>query len=57
MAVLTESQARDQAQKVGGIIEQLQHAKDAANGLSDHSLRSWVMQCIENALKALRGEY
>jgi hypothetical protein len=57
MAVLTDSQAKDQAQKVSSLIEQLQHAEDAANGLSDHNLRSWVVDCIENALKALRGEY
>jgi hypothetical protein len=35
----------------------LQHAEDAANQLFNHDLKSWVVDCIENALKALRGEY
>jgi hypothetical protein len=35
----------------------LQHAEDAPNQLFNHDLKSWVVDCIENALKALRGEY
>ena len=56
MAVLTDSLARDQAQKVS-LIEQLQNAQETANQLVNHDLRSWVIYCIENALKALREEY
>jgi hypothetical protein len=55
MAVMTR--LKDETQKVSSLIEQLQNAHDAANSLSDHHLRSWVIECIDNALKALREEY
>ena len=57
MAVLADSQAKNEAQKINTLIEQLQHTQDDANQLTDHDLRSWVIYCIENALKALREEY
>lgn len=57
MPVMTDSQAKDETQRVNGLIEQLQKAQDEAKGLSEHNLRVWVVDCIENALKALRGEY
>lgn len=57
MPVMTDSQAKDEVQRVSVLIEQLQKAQDEAKGLSEHNLRVWVVDCIENALKALRGEY
>jgi hypothetical protein len=57
MRGMSSAQATDQEQTVHSLIEQLQHAEDAAKELSDHNLKSWVMDCIENALKALRRDY
>lgn len=57
MPVMTDSQAKDEVQRVSVLIEQLQRAQDEAKELSDHNLRVWVVDCIENALKALRREY
>lgn len=57
MAVPTDSHAKNETEKANNLIEQLQHAQDAANQLVNHDLRSWVIYCIENALKSLREEY
>lgn len=57
MPVMTKSDATNETQRVNGLIEQLQKAQDEAKELSDYNLRVWVVDCIENALKALRREY
>ncbi len=57
MPVITDSHATNETQKANGLIEQLQNAQDEAKELSDHNLRAWVVDCIENALKAPRREY
>ncbi len=57
MPVMTDPHAKDEVQRVSVLIEQLQKTQDQAKELSDHNLRVWVVDCIENALKALRREY
>ena len=57
MAMTINLQRKDELQRVSSLIALLQDAKDAAQELHDRSLRSRVTVCIENALKALRGEY
>ena len=56
MPVMT-SPEKNETQRVNGLVEQLQNAQDEAKEISDHNLRAWVVDCIENALKALRREY
>jgi hypothetical protein len=57
MPVASNVQPTDETRKVSSLIEQLQNAHDGARELSNHHLRSWVMECIDAALKALREEY